>query len=128
MVLDKENVAELWQAEKARADQLSAELERVRIALNGYDDSDLASLAQTVMRQNEALRADNEQWRNAIETPRPIPPALEIARSVEAALDLLQVADAEQLAHAAFFAGHTAGYREGYGNRRLVDALRKEQS
>lgn len=128
MILDKENVAELWQVEKARADLLAAELERVRIALDGYDDSDLASLARTVMRQNEALQADNEQWRNAIETPRPIPPALEVARSVEAALALLQASDAEELAHAAFFAGHTAGYREGYGNRRLVDASRKEQS
>ena len=122
MILDKANVAELWQAEKARADQLVAELERIRVALNGYADSDLASLAETIVRQNQALTADNEQWRNAIEAPMPVPPALEVARNVEAALDLLKSGDGEQVADVTYFAGYTAGYRDGYGNRRLVEA------
>ena len=77
MILDTENIAGLWQAEKTRAVQLAAEIERIRVALHGYTDSDLASLAESIMRSNAALQADNERWRNAIESPLPVPPALE---------------------------------------------------
>jgi hypothetical protein len=122
MILDTENVAGLWQAEKTRAGQLAAEIERIRVALHGYTDSDLASLAESIMRSNAALQADNERWRNAIESPLPVPPALEVARNIEAAIGLLQEANSEQATDAAYFAGYTAGYRDGYGNRRLVDA------
>jgi hypothetical protein len=122
MILDTENVAGLWQAKKTRAVQLAAEIERIRVALHGYTDSDLASLAESIMRQNHALAADNERWRNAIESPLPVPLALEVARNIEAAIGLLQDADSEQATDAAYFAGYTVGYRDGYGNRRLVDA------
>lgn len=121
MILDKTNVAELWRAEKARADQLAAELECIRVALNGDSDSDLATLAGTIVRQNRALAANSEQWRNAIEAPLPVPPVLEVARSVEAAIALLQSIDKERIADSTYFAGYTTGYRDGYRNRRFSE-------
>lgn len=41
-----------------RAEQAESELKKVRIALSGYKDSDLASLAETLMQERDAAIAD----------------------------------------------------------------------
>ena len=46
---------------QAENDQLRAELEKIRVALRGYADSDLASLAQTIQARNEKAEAELEQ-------------------------------------------------------------------
>jgi len=50
----------------ARADAAGVYIERIRTALGGYEDSDLASLAETLRRRNEALEAEAEQMRTAL--------------------------------------------------------------
>lgn len=42
---------------------LETEREQIRAALNGYSDSDLASLATTLTRRNDALETENERLR-----------------------------------------------------------------
>jgi len=53
-------------AANARADAAGVYIERIRTALGGYEDSDLASLAETLCRRNEALEAEAEQMRTAL--------------------------------------------------------------
>lgn len=42
---------------------LETEREKIRAALNGYSDSDLASLAETLTCRNDALEQENERLR-----------------------------------------------------------------
>ena len=48
-------------ASKAMSQLLSAELERIRVALGGYKDSDLASLSETLRNRNAALEAESSR-------------------------------------------------------------------
>ena len=45
----------LIEANSARAEAAEAYIERIRVALGGYKDSDLASLAETLNARNAAL-------------------------------------------------------------------------
>ena len=58
---DNANQAKLLDVLRETIGEMEAELEKIRVALRGYADSDLASLAQTIQARNEKAEAELEQ-------------------------------------------------------------------
>lgn len=64
-----DGVEKLVDAQLAEIARLKAEVESLRVAIGGYRDSNLASLATTLRARNEALEVEVERLRGPTSAP-----------------------------------------------------------